>query len=145
MGIWHTDGGDDRGGGNGEPNELASSWTVSEDASIRLICSEQNQKHGRIPTIVGRARLHSKPSLPLVPRPNWIATSLPPALTWPCQQHGTGASMVCSVWYWLTHPHCPASRVVKSSLQLISHENIRHAKQTSIVSRTTCGKYSFSR
>ena len=53
--------GDDVGGGNGDPNEFASSWIVIVDASINLTCSKHDQKYGRIPTTLWTARSHSGP------------------------------------------------------------------------------------
>ena len=54
--VRHENGGDDGGGGTGNPNELASrsSWIVTVDASVSLTCFEQSQKYGRIQIVVGR-------------------------------------------------------------------------------------------
>jgi len=52
KGIWQSNGGDDGGGGTGNPNELASSWIISIGVSVGLPGCKQNQKYGMIPTIV---------------------------------------------------------------------------------------------
>jgi len=45
KGIWHKNGGDNKGASIGNPSKLASSWIVSVDASIRMTCSQQNARN----------------------------------------------------------------------------------------------------
>ena len=92
KGVWHKN----VGMISCHPNELTSSWIVSVDAFIALTRSEQDQKYGRIPTIVRK-----------VQRYNMVSRLMrePAVLQPPChqlspgahQQHGVGAPVTCSM------------------------------------------------
>jgi len=104
KGVWHKN----VGMISCHPNELTSSWIVSVDAFIALTRSEQDQKYGRIPTIVRKVQRYNiflGHGFPLDAGASCLAASMPPAVTWgsstawcwsTCDMfHGT-------FWYWFT-------------------------------------------
>lgn len=97
KGIRHKTGGDDEGGGTGNPNELTCSWIISMDDSVSLTHCEQNQKCSSITTILGRRHHHSGP--PCVVWRGGSAALQPSRSKTPGsrRRHGFGTHVACQL------------------------------------------------